>query len=43
MGKRKELFSSKLVQLTPCTHTNTIPDFIIPSLFKIVYDEEKKK
>jgi len=28
--------------LTQCTHTNTIPNFITPSLFKIVYDEEKK-
>jgi Tfp pilus assembly pilus retraction ATPase PilT len=30
--------------LTPSIHTNTIPDFIIPFLFKIVkeIDEEKK-
>ncbi|XP_060855198.1 uncharacterized protein K02A2.6-like [Metopolophium dirhodum] len=42
-GKRiEELFPPKSDKLTQCTHTNTISNFITPSLFKIVYDEEKK-
>lgn len=42
-GKKiEELFPPKPTHLKPCIPINTVPNFITPSLFKIVYDEEKK-